>query len=96
MSALTIETAERAGVVVVRLIGSLDTQTSAAAMERLHALVAPSGEKQGTRMLLDCSALTYVSSAGLRVFLTTTCSATACRRSGSGTCERHRSCPFWD
>ncbi|MDP2342355.1 MAG: STAS domain-containing protein [Deltaproteobacteria bacterium] len=73
MSSLTLETKEAGGVVVVALIGSLDTQTSAAAMERLHALVGPSG----TRMLLDCSALAYVSSAGLRVFLTTTKKLTA-------------------
>jgi anti-anti-sigma factor len=75
MSTLDIKTEDKAGVVVVRLIGSLDTATSAAAMEQLHALVAPSANK--TRMLLDCSALTYVSSAGLRVFLTTTKKLTA-------------------
>lgn len=64
---LDIQTTVQDGVVIVRLLGSLDTTTSAAAMERVHALVADK-----TRMLLDCSALTYVSSAGLRVFLTTT------------------------
>ena len=76
-NALDIQTSEVAGVVVVRLIGSLDTATSAGAMERLHGLVAPPGEKAGTRMVLDCSALSYVSSAGLRVFLTTSKKLTA-------------------
>ena len=71
-TALEIHVDDAAGVTVIRLVGSLDTATSAAALERLHALVKPQG-----RMLLDCAGLNYVSSAGLRVFLTTTKKLTA-------------------
>ena len=57
---------ERDGdVVVVRLSGRLDSSAAPGAEERLSAVV--SGE--APRVAVDMSALTYVSSAGLRVLL---------------------------
>jgi len=54
------------GVVrTVRLEGRLDATTSPEAEKQLLALA----EGGSTRMALDCSDLEYVSSAGLRVFL---------------------------
>jgi len=59
-------TQERDGdVVVVRLSGRLDSSAAPGAEERLSAAV--SGE--APRVVIDMSALTYVSSAGLRVLL---------------------------
>jgi len=50
---------------VYRLSGRLDVSTSPQLEERLEPLM--SGE--GRRVVLDCEDLRYVSSAGLRVFL---------------------------
>lgn len=50
---------------VMSLAGRLDVTTSPLLEERLKPAIAESGSK----IILDCSALTYVSSAGLRVFL---------------------------
>lgn len=57
---------ERDGdVVIVRLIGRLDSSAAASAEERLSA--ALTGEPP--RMAIDMSGLDYISSAGLRVLL---------------------------
>jgi anti-anti-sigma factor len=59
-------TQERDGdVVVVRLSGRLDSSAAPGAEERLSAAVAGAAP----RIAIDMSALTYVSSAGLRVLL---------------------------
>ena len=50
---------------VLNLLGRLDVTTSPMLEERLKPVI--SGE--GSKIILDCGALTYVSSAGLRVFL---------------------------
>lgn len=57
----------QAGVSVVGLTGHLDTNTSAAAQEAMDGLLAGGARK----VVVDCSALEYISSAGLRVLLAT-------------------------
>lgn len=51
---------------VMSLVGRLDVTTSPVLQERLKLVIA--GE--GSKIILDCGQLSYVSSAGLRVFLT--------------------------
>lgn len=53
------------GVTVVRMTGRLDGETSASADAWLRALMA----RDASSLVLDLSALTFVSSAGLRVVL---------------------------
>ena len=55
---------------VMHLAGRLDATTSSLLEDRLKPLLDQSGE-QIHRIVFDCSALTYVSSAGLRVFIAT-------------------------
>lgn len=50
---------------VFRLSGRLDATSSPALEERIKPLL----EAQGKKLVFDCGGLTYVSSAGLRVFL---------------------------
>lgn len=54
------------GIPVMSLAGRLDVTTSPALEERIQPLLASPGSK----LILDCSSLVYVSSAGLRVFIT--------------------------
>lgn len=56
---------ETAGVRIFRLEGFLDAHTAPQFEEALQARVAE-GER---RIVVDCSALTYISSAGLGVFM---------------------------
>ena len=56
---------EQDGNVVAILMGSLDT---AAAAETEKAM-SPLGEVEGKNIIIDCTDLTYISSAGLRIFL---------------------------
>jgi anti-anti-sigma factor len=58
----------QADVSLVALAGHLDTNTSAAAQEALDALVVGGCRK----IVVDCTTLEYISSAGLRVLLATT------------------------
>ncbi len=59
-------TQEKIGAITVLAVqGSLDASTSAALEQRLAALL-DTGER---RLLCDLAGLTYVSSAGLRVFV---------------------------
>ena len=64
---LDISTDTVANALVVSLRGRLDTLTAPEA-ERLLGALIDAGEH---RMVLDLSALAYVSSAGLRTFLST-------------------------
>ena len=57
----------QADVSVVALVGHLDTNTSASAQEALDGLLAGGALK----IVVDCQALEYISSAGLRVLLGT-------------------------
>jgi anti-anti-sigma factor len=57
----------QADVSLVALAGHLDTNTSAAAQEALDGLRAGGSRK----IVVDCTAMEYISSAGLRVLLGT-------------------------
>ena len=56
---------EQDGNVVAILEGSLDT---AAAVET-ETVMSPLNDVEGKDIILDCTALEYISSAGLRIFL---------------------------
>ena len=65
---MEITAEERGGATVVALRGRLDFDTAEAAGARLDEVLArPEGVKG---VVLDASELSYVSSAGLRVFMT--------------------------
>ena len=57
----------QADVSLVALAGHLDTNTAPAAQEALDALVTGGGRK----IVVECTDLEYISSAGLRVLLAT-------------------------
>ncbi len=52
--------------VVARLIGRLDTPASLEIASDVQALV----EEAGKTIILDCKEMSYISSSGLRIFLT--------------------------
>ena len=52
-------------MLIAAIAGSLDSITSPAAQKALDAIVA----QGATKVAVDCSALDYISSAGLRVLL---------------------------
>ena len=51
--------------IIVSLDGRLDTPVAQEVAEKLE----PLKEEAGGTIILDCSALTYISSSGLRIFL---------------------------
>lgn len=63
---MTIQIENEGNVLVARLVGRLDT-AAAAAMTPDFTRLAEQAEKH---IVLDCSALEYISSSGLRLFLT--------------------------
>ncbi len=65
MSRIEIEREEIAGVSVLTLRGRLDASNSGAVSEAL----GDAAKLASARVLVDCSDLTYVSSAGLQAFL---------------------------
>ena len=54
------------GEVTARLIGRLDTPAAQDITPQMNALA----EHAGGTIILDCSELTYISSSGLRIFIT--------------------------
>ena len=54
------------GGVTARLIGRLDTPAAQDIAPQMNALA----EEAGGTIILDCTDLTYISSSGLRIFLT--------------------------
>ena len=72
---MDITTRAQNGVTLVALAGSLDSNTSPQAQQALDGILAGGGKK----MVIDFTALDYISSAGLRVLL-----GTAKRLSGAG------------
>jgi anti-anti-sigma factor len=72
---MDITTRTQNGVTIVVLVGSLDSNTSPKAQQALDAVLAAGARK----IVIDCTALDYISSAGLRVML-----GTAKRLSGAG------------
>ena len=57
---------EQDGNMVAILVGSLDT---AAAAETEKAMSPLMGNVEGKNIIIDCTELEYISSAGLRIFL---------------------------
>jgi len=72
---MDITTRTQNGVTLVAFAGSLDSNTSPKAQQALDGMLAAGARK----MVIDCTALDYISSAGLRVLL-----GTAKRLSGAG------------
>ncbi|HXY70395.1 MAG TPA: STAS domain-containing protein [Gemmatimonadales bacterium] len=72
---MNITTRMQRDVTVVALAGNLDSNTSPQAQQALDGILANGGKK----MVVDFTALGYISSAGLRVLL-----ATAKRLTGAG------------
>jgi anti-anti-sigma factor len=62
---MNIKTRTERDVTVVALVGSLDSNTSPEAQQALDAILAGGGKK----IVVDFTALDYISSAGLRVLL---------------------------
>ena len=57
---------ESEGTITARLVGRLDTP---AAVEVTHE-IQPLLDHAGETIVIDCSDMTYISSSGLRIFLT--------------------------
>jgi anti-anti-sigma factor len=72
---MDITTRTQNGITLVVFAGSLDSNTSPKAQQALDGILAAGARK----MVVDCTALDYISSAGLRVLL-----GTAKRLSGGG------------
>lgn len=62
---MNISTRTQGEVTIVALAGNLDSNTSPQAQQALDGILAAGCRK----MLVDCTALDYISSAGLRVLL---------------------------
>ena len=57
---------ESEGTMTARLVGRLDTPAAAEVSREIQPLL----EHAGGTNILDCSEMTYISSSGLRIFLT--------------------------
>ena len=64
---MNIEIIETDNQVMVKILGRVDTVTAS----ELEKQLMPYYSMQGIRLTLDCNAMDYISSAGLRVVLTT-------------------------
>jgi len=63
---MTIEKNDQGTTVELKLIGWLDTQSAPTLEEEVNAL-----DSSVTSLILDCTGLEYISSAGLRQFVAT-------------------------
>jgi anti-sigma B factor antagonist len=54
------------GTMTARLAGRLDTPAAAEVLQQIQPLL----DHAGDTLVIDCSELTYISSSGLRIFLT--------------------------
>ena len=72
---MDITTRSQNGVTLVVFAGSLDSNTAPQAQQAIDGMLAAGARK----MVVDCTALDYISSAGLRVLL-----GTAKRLGGAG------------
>jgi len=70
---LDIKVKEENGVVIIRLVGNLDTNTAPDAETEINHWL----EKDSKKMVINLQESKYVSSAGLRVFLATAKKMTA-------------------
>ncbi len=57
---------ESEGTITARLVGRLDTPAAAEGTQEIQPLLDHAGET----IVLDCSEMAYISSSGLRIFLT--------------------------
>ena len=57
---------ESEGTMTARLVGRLDTPAAADVTQEIQPLL----DHAGATIVLDCSDMTYISSSGLRIFLT--------------------------
>ena len=64
---MEIATRTQGGVTLVVIAGSLDSNTAPTAQQTLDGILSSGARK----LALDCTALDYISSAGLRVLLAT-------------------------
>lgn len=62
---MNVRIEENEGNMVAFLTGSLDTVAAA----ETEKAMSPLNEVEGKDIIIDCSALEYISSAGLRIFL---------------------------
>lgn len=62
---MNVRIVENEGNMVAFLTGSLDTVAAA----ETEKAMSPLNEVEGKDIIIDCSALEYISSAGLRIFL---------------------------
>jgi anti-sigma B factor antagonist len=62
---MEVTTRTQGEVLIAAIAGSLDSMTSPEAQKAMEAIVAQGAKK----VAVDCSALDYISSAGLRVLL---------------------------
>lgn len=63
---MEIQTLEENGILIVDIKGKLDTSTAPQAEKEIERYISP-----GRKMVLDLEQTSFVSSAGLRVFLAT-------------------------
>ena len=63
---MEVHITESEGTATARLVGRLDTPASAEVSQQIQPLL----DNAGKTILLDCSEMTYISSSGLRIFLT--------------------------
>ena len=63
---MEVKISKENGSVLVKLIGRLDTPASQEVAQQLD----PVREDAGGTIILDCEELSYISSSGLRIFLT--------------------------
>lgn len=63
---MEVHITESEGTSTARLVGRLDTPASAEVSQQIQPLL----DNAGKTILLDCSEMTYISSSGLRIFLT--------------------------
>ena len=63
---MEVHITESEGTMTARLVGRLDTPAAAEVIREIQPML----DNAGKNRLLDCSEMTYISSSGLRIFLT--------------------------
>ena len=63
---MEVQIIESEGTMTARLVGRLDTPAAAEVSQQIQPLL----DHADRTLLLDCSEMTYISSSGLRIFLT--------------------------
>ena len=63
---MEVHITESEGTMTARLVGRLDTPAAVEVSREVQPLL----DHAGDTLILDCSELTYISSSGLRIFLT--------------------------